>query len=194
MAVEDAAWAEARRLYGEGMSSLAEIADATGISVGRIRRRAMAEGWVRAARAQTGSRGSRSGRREGGMPRPSGRAGDARLGAATHGAAREAGSASAARAVVVQRLYRAIDTKLKRLEARMRSGKSLSAADSERETRELGTMVRSFEKVTELAAEIDRSKSKTDASRSDVSAADAERMRREIAERIERLVEARNAR
>ena len=190
MAVEDAAWAEARRLYGEGMSSLAEIADATGISVGRLRRRAMAEGWVRAARAQTGSRSSRSGRREAGMPRPSGRAGRARLGAATQGA----GSASAVRAVVVQRLYRAIDTKLKRLEARMRSGKSLSAADSERETRELGTMVRSFEKVAELAADIDRSKSKTDARRSDVSAADAERMRREIAERIERLVEARNAR
>lgn len=75
----------------------------------------------------------------------------------------------------------------------MRSGKALSAADSERETRELGTMVRSFEKVTELAADIDRSQQSPATGRAGVTAADAERMRREIAERLERLDAARNA-
>ncbi len=68
----------------------------------------------------------------------------------------------------------------------MERGKELSAAESERETRELSTMVRSFEKVTGVAAEIDRQR-KPKAGGGASSAADAERMGREIAERLEAL-------
>lgn len=93
------------------------------------------------------------------------------------------------RASVANRLYRAIDTKLNRLEARMHSGETLSPADSERETRELGTMVRSFEKLTELAAESDAPRGQAAERRQLITAEDAERMRREIAERLERLAQ-----
>ena len=68
----------------------------------------------------------------------------------------------------------------------MERGKELSAAESERETRELSTMVRSFEKVTGVAAEIDKQR-KPKVGGGASSAADAERMCGEIAERLERL-------
>lgn len=67
----------------------------------------------------------------------------------------------------------------------MGSGRDISAAESERETRELGVMIRSFEKVTEFATEIEKRRKTAAPER--ISAADAERMRAEIAERLERL-------
>lgn len=179
MDVDDAAWAEARRLYATGTLSQAAIAAMLGLSAGRIRRRAKREGWVRQDPA---------GRRRQAKARPTGP-----VAATRRAEGKVTRAARCPRAVVVERLYLAIDAKLKRLEARMRSGKALSAADSERETRELGTMVRSFEKVTELAADIDRSQQSPATGRAGVTAADAERMRREIAERLERLDAARNA-
>lgn len=187
MAVDEAAWAEARRLYAAGDLTLGAIADAVAVSVGQLRRRAKAEGWVRgrpglaertpSTLARTGNRKATTGRK-----RQLVGAGPADKGVDGHV---ETGNV---RASVVNRLYRAIDTKLKRLESRMQSGKTLTAADSERETRELGTMVRSFEKVTELATDLERSRQPAGATRrGDLTAADAERMRREIAERLERL-------
>lgn len=183
MAVDEAAWVEARRLYAAGDLTLAAIAGEIGVSVGQLRRRVKAEGWARGRSAAANKRGSapaRAGKRRTSdgrvAKRPAGRTSD------------DLPEGGNVRAAVVNRLYRAIDTKLKLLESRMQSGKTLTAADSERETRELGTMVRSFEKVTELATDLDRSRQPAGASRrGDLSAADAERMRREIAERIERL-------
>ncbi|MEW5963382.1 MAG: hypothetical protein AB1749_07440 [Pseudomonadota bacterium] len=183
MAVDEAAWVEARRLYAAGDLTLAAIAGEIGVSVGQLRRRAKAEGWARGRSATANRRASapaRAGKR---------RTSDGRVAKRTVGrTSDDLPEGGNVRAAVVNRLYRAIDTKLKRLESRMQSGKTLTAADSERETRELGTMVRSFEKVTELAADLDRSRQPAAASRrGDLSAADAERMRREIAERLERL-------
>ena len=67
----------------------------------------------------------------------------------------------------------------------MASGEVRSAQDEERESRALATLISNFEKVTEAVAELDRDK---DAARAAGRVgADAERMRREIAERLERL-------
>lgn len=79
-----------------------------------------------------------------------------------------------------------MDAKLKRLEARMDSHEELTAAESERETRELGSMIRSFEKVTALAASLEE-RDKPKKHKPAVAAGDAERMREEIAQRLERL-------
>ena len=67
----------------------------------------------------------------------------------------------------------------------MASGEARSAQDEERESRALATLISNFEKVTEAVAELDRER---DAVRAAGRAGtDAERMRREIAERLERL-------
>jgi hypothetical protein len=188
MAVDEAAWAEAFRLYSAGDLTLAAIADAIGVSVDRLRRRAKAEGWTR-GRPESAERRAKVPARAAERGAPGRRIAKPPADGGADGLP-EGGNV---RAAVVNRLYRAIDTKLKRLESRMQSGKTLTAADSERETRELGTMVRSFEKVTELAADLDRSRQPAGTGRrGDLSAADAERMRREIAERLERLAGRRN--
>ncbi len=54
------------------------------------------------------------------------------------------------------------------------------------ESRALGAMIRNFEKVTEVVADLDRSEGGRPKDAAAVSA-DAERMRREIAERLGRL-------
>lgn len=85
---------------------------------------------------------------------------------------------------LIGRLYRAISLKLEHMETRMASGEPRSAQDEERESRALATLINNFEKVTEAVAELDKDGS---GRRRAGAGADAERMRREIAERLERL-------
>lgn len=94
-----------------------------------------------------------------------------------------------ARKSIVGRLYRAISLKLEHMEKRMASGEARSAQDEERESRALATLINNFEKVTEAVAELDKdgNAGRAGARASTSSSADAERMRREIAERLERL-------
>jgi hypothetical protein len=89
-----------------------------------------------------------------------------------------------ARKALIGRLYRAISLKLEHMETRMASGDPRSAQDEERESRALSTLINNFEKVTEAVAELDKDGS---GRRRAGAGADAERMRREIAERLERL-------
>lgn len=89
----------------------------------------------------------------------------------------------ASQRAVIGRLYRAISLKLEHMEKRMASGEDRSAQDEERESRALATLITNFEKVTEAVAELDTD---GDKQRARVGA-DAERMRHEIAERLERL-------
>lgn len=92
-------------------------------------------------------------------------------------------SRRAQRALIV-RLYKAISLKLEHMEMRMASGEARSAQDEERESRALATLISNFEKVTEAVAELDQ---ESNAAHAAGVGADAERMRREIAERLERL-------
>ncbi len=114
----------------------------------------------------------------------------------------------AVRQALIRRLYKAIDMKLKHWEDRMTDGETLSAADSERMAKEVTTMISGFEKVAETEGAIEkrdahhaadhsaakRGRGKRAADRGDGTGAhtdpgggDAERMRREIAARLERL-------
>lgn len=97
-----------------------------------------------------------------------------------------------ARDQLIHRLYRAIDLKLERLETRMESGEELTPAETERNLRALATMIGGFEKVAEVAFDAEKER-KGATKRKKTSAPDAERMRREIAERLERLQHKRDA-
>lgn len=93
---------------------------------------------------------------------------------------------------IVRRLYAAIITKLAQLEDRMSSPDTPTPADAERETRALASLIRSVERVHELETDLTR-----DPVRAGIPAgpdtagpnSDAERKRRELAERIRRLGE-----
>jgi len=191
MSVDDATWSEIRRGYSDGRESVVRLAARFGVSVGAIRYRVRRYGWTR-----SGSRFHRTGRvlpenigknarsvqgnRDGDMVSAS------RQQKRLKRTKNVSGDPLATREEVVGRLYRAILRKLSNLEDRMDNEQPLSAAESERETRELSTMVRSFEKVTGVAAEIAKER-KPKARESAGDSADAERMRQEIAERLERL-------
>lgn len=94
-------------------------------------------------------------------------------------------------AALIARLYRAISLKLEQMETRMANGEDRSAQDEERESRALGTMIANFEKVTEVVSGFDRA---AEPAARGTQQADAERMRREIATRLERLASQRNDR
>ena len=100
------------------------------------------------------------------------------------------------RATVVRRLYLAIDPTLQQLEAAMAKDEPLTAADHERETRALHTIIRNVEKVRELETG-KRPPAATGAKRSAAGRAkltdDPEILRLELAERILRLRERRPA-
>ena len=170
----DEAWADIARAYAAGEETVTGIAARHGIDKNAIYRRARSEGWPR-RKAAAGLK-SDSARRVANA-------------SAAGSAPRNPGERT--RAALVQRLLKALDAKLKHLETSMKSGKAVSAADSERQTRQLNHLIRSFEKVTELARDRDTA---SGAAAPSVSAADAERMRAQIAERLDRLVRGREPR
>lgn len=107
---------------------------------------------------------------------------------------------------LINRLYQAIDTKLKLMERRMHSEiealeadkaeasegvAALSAADHERETRAFGALVKTINSVRQLQAELDHIANTVTptASAADARlAADADRYRRDIAQRLAKFV------
>lgn len=119
-------------------------------------------------------------------------------------------SALKVRRQLIGRLYRAIDTKLKLMERRMnseihaldaQSGNSanpvdesamLTAADHERETRAFGALVKTINSVRQMQAELEHlANANTTAAPSTADArlaADADRYRRDIAERLAKFV------
>lgn len=168
MQVDDETWAEVRRAYEEGRISLSEMGKRFGLTRQRIGAKAKKEGWTRGDQQRSASSAQKVASSE---PKNETR----RTVLPTRGAQR----------ALIGRLYRAISLKLEHMETRMASGESRSAQDEERESRALATLINNFEKVTEAVAGLDKDR---DATRTAGRAStDAERMRREIAERLERL-------
>ena len=103
---------------------------------------------------------------------------------------------SAALRELIQRLYKAMDTKLKLMERRMETqianlekGADLTSADHERDARAFGAMIKNIEQVKEMQADLDRVAGGQPATAADAELfAEAERFRQEIAERLARFI------
>jgi hypothetical protein len=104
-----------------------------------------------------------------------------------------------ARRSLIQRLYRAMDMKLKLMERRLEKqlekletdmpGADLSSADHERDARAFGTMIKNIDQVKEMQAELDRVAGGQPATAADAELfTEADRFRREIAERLSRFI------
>ena len=181
-------WADVLRRAREGQS-ISSLARSAGVSRSTIARRLAA-----AASTDSAADASRENRPK--LPGKSARA---------HRFARASSKAPtiASRRKLLNRLYQAIDTKLKLMERRMHSEISaleaepgagpgpagLSSADHERETRALGALVKTINSVKDMQAELDRIANATaDTAAAARLNADAERYRDEIAQRLARFV------
>jgi len=162
-------WAEVRRLRDELDLSANEIAARMGVHPRTIERRAA---------------------REGRTLRPSD----------PNNAQRPSGFEAftvAARRRLIQRLYKAMDTKLNLMERRMKTqlanlgkeGSDLSSADHERDARAFGTIIKNIDQVKEMQADLERVVGGQPGSAADAELfAEADRFRREIAERLARFI------
>jgi hypothetical protein len=84
---------------------------------------------------------------------------------------------------LVQRVYNTIDSELAKLEKQ----KGLTSQDRERASRALSQMVNALEKAVEMQRDITKTKSSGGDARNKEALAHAEDLRREIADRLERL-------
>ena len=107
-----------------------------------------------------------------------------------------AGGASR-RAGIIARLYAALDQKMREIENRIErtsriGAEELTAADSERDARTLTALARLFEKLTDLDGAESDSINKTNWEEGHLTGKeiDAERFRRDIADRLTRMLKA----
>jgi hypothetical protein len=157
-------WAEARRLRVEG-ASYAAVGRQLGVSGDTIAKRAHREGWPAPAGARTAPK----------LP----------------------ADTAAVRRRLMHRLYRVMDLKLELMELRMqkqlkqakKKDGDIPATDDEKDMRPLATVMKTIEQATELDPDLDRAAGGgARGSDSQARASEADAFRREIAERIEKLI------
>ena len=182
MRVDEETWAEIRRVHSETTLSIAKIAVRFNVGHSTIDQRALKEGWP--------PRPSREVRN---IPPPAERV------AALMPASLPATNLSAepawnfeprepdTPATRTYRLLRLIDLQLDHMEKRMTTGEPMTAQDQERQARAFSTIIGHLETLTETPSENDKSRDAGWGAQDGGGHLEAERLRREIAERLERL-------
>lgn len=90
------------------------------------------------------------------------------------------------RAALIKRFYEIVDLKLAEVERRLKSDATLTQPEAERETREIGNLIKNFEKLTELTDAHAASSTRRTAA-ADIGTDDAERLRQDLVQRLERI-------
>ena len=183
MAIDQATLAELRRLWLGTDEAAKAIAARFGLSHQSVVLAARREGW--GARPLIEAVVPRS--RKGAGRTPAAKRKDKDAGK------RPAGKPPGGRRDLVARLYGAVDMKLKAIEERMMSEEPSTPADTERDVRALGTLIRNIEKLHEFDDQLSRGRPGQGGATGPTTAADAERRRHELAQRIERLLASRSA-
>ena len=180
----DETWAAIRAAYEESDQSVRGIGRAFNVDPTAIRDHAVRYGW----RLRPKTAGCRPAVKT---------AAASADGIAGGGADKDAGPARAGPArlepdtpeVRVLRLLRVIDMQIDNMERLMSSGEALSPQDQERNARAMAATLSNLEKATETAKELLKPEARTTDGEAHHERTEADRMRREIAERLERLSE-----
>ena len=95
---------------------------------------------------------------------------------------------------IIARLYAALDQKMREIETRIEQasyvdGEAMSAADCERDARTLTNLAKLYEKICELEGKSDNESSDGRVSQEEKEI-DADRFRLQVAERLQRMLEA----
>ncbi len=177
-------WPAIRHRYENTRDSIARICEETGVTPGEFSAQRLQQKWRRkppvgqgkvaakkmttVARLDTSAKAARTQRRK--PP-----------------------ATPAARRRLLARLAAAIALKLEQLERRMESDleqpDTASATDHERETRAIGALIDNLGKIEEMEGNLGRGRAGKTAAATDL-ADDADRYRRELAQRLQRIVEA----
>ncbi len=165
MAGDDALWAEVRRLYVETDEPIEVFVRRLGIASRTVLARARLEAWPR----RSERRGKKVGLQGPVAPVPPGH------------------PTRAARDALIRRFYGAISAKLSEWETRVSSGEPMTPEERDRLMKELNGMIQGFEKVADVAAGAEKKDDRAERRPRGLSAADTQRMREEIAGRLERL-------
>jgi type IV secretory pathway VirB10-like protein len=199
-------WSEIRRLYLNGKLAIAGIAERHGVSAQRIARRAKHERWPPRRPRRSDGRPSKQSDKPAAKPYATRAAAPATKASPPKSPSKRSATATGttarslkARRTLVRRLYTAIDTKLQQMERRMahdmateQGSADTTAADHERDTRAIGALIANLSRVTEIEADLERipgtAAAPIDQQAEHQLADEAERFRREVAERLERLV------
>jgi hypothetical protein len=160
-------WDEVRRAYVETKETIRDITARYAISPWDLSRRARAEDWPRRCAPRRA---------------PAKRA----FAAATIHVRRR----------LVRRLFRILESEFELMEKRMQTqledpekASLVPASERERDARAVATLVRSLDKVTEIAADLDQaSGGKPGSANADELFAEADRFRRELAERLSKFI------
>jgi hypothetical protein len=176
--------AEARRLYEAGEMTVKQIEGRVGVSRSTLVKWAAKEGWRRPAPATQGPVGQPTGTSAGSSARRS----NTRTGRSRPASAR---ALKAGRVGLVQRLYGVIDRNLNLLESRMSDIDPADPAQPDRDTRALGTLVRSLEKLKELEPGHDSTTAAPKSGRAPATAEEEDQLRMRIVERALKLRERR---
>ena len=90
------------------------------------------------------------------------------------------------RGALIKRFYAIVDLKIAEVERRLKSDKSLEQPEAERETREIGALIKNFVQLTEIS-DAHAAASPSRASAADLAADDTQRLRHDLVQRLERI-------
>ena len=210
MSLDEATWAEIARLWREGADPVGEIAARFGVTRQKIVAVARTMRWPARGRRDVGpdadaparpisDRGKRktAGATEGLGQHPVDGAGESvaaesssRSNPTSARRPRRPSKGAPARRAMVERLYDAMDVKLRRIEQHMAENADASTADSERTTRSLNTLVRSLEKLSAFEHKLGKAgKDRSEKAKEGGARDTTERRRQELARRIAKLLE-----
>lgn len=189
-------WAAIRGRYEETQDRIQDICAEAGIDRSRFETRRKREGWRRKnPRPFPPLRKVSAEQTDAPLSSPSERSDDAAQASRAPHIAPRLLATPAARRRLLDRLVAAIDMKLEQLERRMTNdlavGEDATATDHEREARAIGALIDNLEKITEIETGLGNASGKSGSATPTTDLADeADRCRRELAERLHRLVEA----
>lgn len=188
--VDDATWAAIRLAYEDSAEPVTHLAVRFDVNAKTIRTHAQKHGW---RERPTGRTTVRRQALPPPLPLPGGDiVSTAGLAAGDATAVEASGSSGVARVepdpahLRIQRIYRILDMQIDLMERLMSSGEALSPQDQERQTRAMSGLLGNLETTTEQAKTMLGAETHPDAEAGH-GRAEAERLRREIAERLERL-------
>lgn len=195
----EAPWDEIARAWQDRAIPIAQIADQYGLTRGQLSQAAKQRGWptrtqIRSSRAFSGTPkavAKRSPVKTAAAPRKTSKAAAGETGqVASLAKTAKPRPKSVNAKTLVNRIYSTIDKELSKLE--QHDGES--SQDRERASRALSQMVNSLEKAVDMQREITKAQGRAQASGKDKEALKhAEELRREIADRLERLQRKRTA-
>jgi hypothetical protein len=186
---DDAVWEDIKRAYETSPETVLEIAARFDIAARKISGRATSHNWIKRPRGTDSLMIARAKRAAG----ITSIAPDLSTTASRRGV--PAGGTLTHKKAIVRRLYDVTDAKIAAIEQRIAAKTALTGTDADREGREITVILKTIEKLMDLADALTPPAAKSNAAPGTAASAladDADRLRRDLAQRFARLCDSAN--